>query len=107
MLNLGPAFDSFGLADQQVTFLFQKVVAEYSESLRQLLVRIAAAPEILDGGHLDVAPELDSGHEGDDVGAGDMESVGGDYFFHYLFELRVFEDETYQVVEQVGEQVAL
>lgn len=107
MLDLGPAFDSLGLADQQIAFLFQKIVAEDPERLGQLFARIAAAPEVLDGGDLDVAAEFDARHEADDVGAADIESVGGDYFFHYLLELGVFDDETYQVVQQVGEQVAL
>ena len=76
MLDLGPAFDSLGLANQQIAFLFQKIVAEDPERLGQLLAGVAAAPEVLDGGHLDVAPQLDARHETDDVRAAYIESVG-------------------------------
>lgn len=37
----------------------------------------------------------------------DVQIVLRYYFFHDLFELRVFHDETHQMVKQVGQQIPL
>ena len=67
MLDLGPALDALRVAHQQITFLFEKVIAENAEGFREFLVRIVSAPQILDCRHLYVTPEADSRDELDHI----------------------------------------
>lgn len=75
MLGFGAAFDSFGLTNQQITLLFKKIVAEYSKSFGQFLIRIGSTPKILDGGHFYVAPQLDFRDEVNHLSTCDVEIV--------------------------------
>lgn len=99
MLHFRSAFDPSRIAYQEITFLFEKVVAENSEGLCNLPAGIAPAPQILDRIHLYVASESDFRYELHNVRGSDIQMIHSDDSLYDLFEFGIFHDETNEVME--------